>query len=122
VARYRLLADHVVAGASGTYLTAGSIVSDSAGAQLPSNFIPTPYCDPLDTDAVNKFYLAGPGLPGLGLLIPRWVGVSVPPPVTRWVPNPNPTAPGNPYREYVLTGLGAGLPFAQAFGGGCPPP
>jgi len=35
------------------------------------------------------------------------------PPVTKWVVNPNPSLPGNPGREYVLTGLGAGLPFAQ---------
>ncbi|MGA7634795.1 MAG: hypothetical protein WCB11_28855 [Terriglobales bacterium] len=35
------------------------------------------------------------------------------PAVTRWVPNPNSTQPGNTGREYVLTGLGAGLPFAQ---------
>jgi hypothetical protein len=124
MAIYLLLADHFVPGAGGVYLTAGSVVTDTGpGAQLPPAWIPTPYVDPQDTDAVAKFWAAGPVLPGLGLLRQRWSNVPVPRPFTYWIPNPNPTGGnGNIYREYILTGLGAGLPFQQALMRGGPAP
>src|SRR4029077_1596369 len=94
-----------VPGASGTPIPAGSIVSDEPGGQLPSGYIPTPYMDPLDADAVSKFAAAGIQLPGSCCRLMRT-------PATRWVVDPNATA-GNPYRQYVMTGLGAGLPMRQ---------
>lgn len=112
MATYRLLADHFV---NNAFLPAGSIVGDTGGgAQLPSGYVPTPYMDPLDSDGARKFFNAGVRLPGL--IRTQWTGVNIAPPITKWVPNPN-AAPGNPYREYVLTGLGAGLGFAQVMGG-----
>ena len=92
-------------------LQAGSVVTDTGhGAQLPNGFVPTSYCDPLDADAVTKFYNAGPQIPRL--IRAQWTGVPVGPPVTYWKPDPN-ASPGNPSRQYVLTGLGAALPFLQ---------
>ena len=114
MAQYRLLADHFV---NNAFLPAGSIVSDTGGgAQLPNGWVPTPYCDPQDADGAQKFFNAGVRLPGL--IRSQWTFVNIAPPTTKWVPNPNPTGgAGNPYREYVLTGLGAGLGFAQVMGG-----
>ena len=87
MAQYRLLADHFV---NNVFLPAGSIVSDSGGgAQLPNGWVPTPYCDPQDADGAQKFFNAGVKLPGL--IRSHWAGVSIAPPTTRWVPNPNPT-------------------------------
>ena len=57
MAQYRLLTDHYV---GGSYLQAGSVVSDEPNVELPSNWIPTPACDPIDEDAINKFFAAGP--------------------------------------------------------------
>lgn len=108
MAKYRLLADHVVNIAGGSLLQAGSIVTE--GVEVPVGFIPTPYCDPLDQDGANKLFAAGVKLPGL--IRSPWSYISAP--TCRWIPNPNPTAPGNPYREYVLSGpLGVGLGFQQ---------
>jgi hypothetical protein len=108
LAKYRLLADHFVGGAGGRFLQGGSIVTE--GVEVPTGWVPTPYCDPLDMDGVNKFYGAGVKLPGLIRTV--WNGLTIQPPVTRWIADPN-ASPGNPYRQFVLTGLGASLPFAQ---------
>jgi hypothetical protein len=105
---YRFLQDHSV---GGIYYQAGTIASTvDVGGTLPVNWPPTGACDPLDAPAVAAFYQMGPQL---GALIrQQWVGLPVTAGVTRWVVNPQPTLPGNPGREYVLTGLGSGLPFA----------
>jgi len=59
LATYRLLADHYV---GQQLLEAGSVVSDGPGGVLPPSWIPTLACDPLDVDATNKFFAAGPTL------------------------------------------------------------
>jgi hypothetical protein len=106
---YRFLQDHSVGGA---YYQAGTIASTAdVGGTLPVNFQPTGACEPLDAPAVAAFYAMGPQL--RALIRQQWVGLPVAKPFTYWIPNPNPTQPGNTGREYVLTGLGAGLPFAQ---------
>ncbi len=72
---------------------------------IPSGWVPPAAVDPLDTDAVTAFYNAGP-------LIRSRTGIGVGP-VTRNGFDPNAT-PGNPYRQFVLTGLGAGLPSSDS--------
>ena len=114
MAQYRMLQDHF--DANGRYYQAGTIAStQDAGGTLPTGWTPTGQVDPLDTPAVNAFYAAGPQLNGP--IKTQWSALSVAAPVTRWVERVNP----NPYREYVLTGLGAGLPFKQMFFGGIQP-
>jgi hypothetical protein len=106
---YRFLRDHSI---SGAYHQAGTVASTAdVGGTLPVNWQPTGVCEPLDDPAVAAFYAMGPQL--RALIRQQWVGLPVAKPVTYWIPNPNPTQPGNSAREYVLTGLGAGLPFAQ---------
>jgi hypothetical protein len=109
MSQYRFLQDHSV---GGVYYQAGTSASTAdVGGSLPVNWQPTGASEPLDAPAVAAFYAMGPQL---GALIrQQWVGLPVAKPVTYWIPNPNPTFPGNSAREYVLTGLGAGLPFAQ---------
>lgn len=107
MASYRLLQDHHVGGA---HLHAGSVISDGPGGLLPKDWHPTAHVDPLDDAAVQAFWNAGVQLPGL--MRGQWTGAHVAAPKTYWVPNPN-AAPGNPYREYVLIGLGASLPHRQ---------
>ena len=100
---YRFLADHYT---DGGFVQAGSIASTAdVGGILPSDFKPTGACDPLDQPALAAFYAMGPqvGWP----IRQQWAGIGVSPAVTRWVlADPN-------SRAYVLTGLGAGLPFRQ---------
>jgi hypothetical protein len=90
---YRMLQAHCIAG---VYFDAGSIASTAdVGGTLPTNWVPTPNVEPLDTAAVNAFYAAGPtGRGGGGSTY--WLASSV---------------PGNPLvMSYSLTGLGTGLP------------
>jgi hypothetical protein len=102
---YRFLQDHSI---SGAYYQAGTVASTAdVGGTLPVNFQPTGACEPLDAPAVAAFYAMGPQL--RALIRQQWVGLPVAKPVTYWIPNPTPTQPGNSAREYVLTGLGAGL-------------
>lgn len=107
---YRFLADHSV---GPFYFQAGTTAStaDDGVGLPPVGWVPTGGVEPLDSSAAAAFFAAGPqfGWP----IRQQWTGIGVPRPVTNWVPNPNPTAPGNPYREFVLVGLGAGLPFKQ---------
>lgn len=106
MARYRLLAQHY---AGLGLLEAGQIITE--GVEVPNGFAPTPYCEPLDQDAANKFFAQGVKLPGLIRSV--WERVSIPPPVTFWKPDPN-AAPGNPNRQFILSGpFGVGLGFAQ---------
>lgn len=97
MASYRLLEDHYI---GQTQLLAGTIVTDTGpGAVLPSGWVPTPNCDPLDSGALTAFYAEGPVLPGL--IRAQWTGLSVAPPVTYWAKQQN--------GQYKLTGLGAAL-------------
>ena len=100
---YRFLADHYTGGG---FIQAGSVASTAdVGGVLPAGWQPTGAVDPLDQPAVAAFYAMGPqvGWP----VRQQWSGIGVSPAVTRWVL----TDPNN--REYVLTGLGAGLAFRQ---------
>jgi hypothetical protein len=103
MAVYRLLVDHFVKNA---FLPAGTIVSDTGpGAQLPPAWVPTPGTDPLDADATQKFWLAGPGSPGP--FRTQFTGINIGVPTTWWKPVPG-TA--SPTRMFQLTGLGSTLP------------
>jgi hypothetical protein len=83
--------------ACGSRLPAGAVVNE--GAEVPVGFIPGPSCEPLDADAANKFWAAGPFIPAIDLFVAR--------PATFWLAVPG-TA--NPNRLYSLTGpLGVGL-------------
>jgi hypothetical protein len=92
MAVYRLLVDHYV---GTTYCEAGSVVSDSGpGALLPAGWTPTTACDPIDVQAVQNFWNAGPrgqsdAEPSRGLgpwwSAGRWQGVPVKPPAYYWV-------------------------------------
>src|SRR6516225_4682921 len=96
---YRLLTDHEF-GLAGTVVSTGDV-----GGILPVGWIPDGGVDPLDPNAVEDFWNAGPQ--ALPLILPRWVGRSVPPPVTYWV-----LVPGTSW-AYSLTGLGANRGPAQ---------
>jgi hypothetical protein len=89
---YRMLQAHSIAG---VYFEAGAIASTAdVGGQLPSGWVPSPNCEPLDEGAVNAFYAAGPTHRGGGGQ-------------TYWLASP---VPGNSsVMSYSLTGLGAGL-------------
>ena len=50
MARYHLFQPHCIAG---VYYEPGIV-------DLPTSWVPTPNCEPLDTDATNAFYAAGP--------------------------------------------------------------
>jgi hypothetical protein len=111
MARYLLLADLYV---NGQYLEAGSIAFDGPGGSLPSNWVPPPsLVDPLDNQALQAYYLSGPGPIGIIVqpsdLVPfwpggsRWSGVARPKPSVYWIPSPN--RPG----LYQLTGAGSVL-------------
>lgn len=100
---YRFLVDHYT---DGGFIQAGSIASTAdVGGILPAGWQPTGGVDPLDQAALTAFYNQGPqvGWP----VRQQWAGIGVSPAVTRWLL----VDPNN--REYVLTGLGAGLPFRQ---------
>ena len=85
MALYRMLQSHSI---GGVYFDAGSVAS------LPAEWVPTPNVEPLDGEAVNSFYAAGPSGRGGGG-------------VTYWLASP---VPGNSsVMSYSLTGLGAGL-------------
>jgi hypothetical protein len=110
---YRFLQDHYVNGV--TYQAGTTASTFDAGGTLPTGWVPTGQVDPLDNAAVTAFYSAGPQLNGA--IKTQWSGLSVAAPVTRWTDRVLP----NLYREYVLTGLGVGLPFKQMFFGGIQP-
>jgi hypothetical protein len=83
-----------------------------AGGTLPFGWVPTGQVDPLDAAAVQDFFKAGPQQ--LGLARQQWTGISVPRPVTYWVPVTPPGRPG--VGQWQLTGLGAGLGVADWVG------
>jgi hypothetical protein len=87
------------------YYQAGSQASTAdVGGTLPSNFIPSAACDPLDASALSAFYAAGPQLLGR-----QWAGNAqfMFPPVTYWKAR---AIPGSSAMSYSLTGLGINEP------------
>ena len=99
MARYRLLGPHFI---NTGYVEANTIITE--GIDVPSGWVPSNMCEPLDQDGANKFFQAGVRLPAL---------IRVQPPQCYWKPDPN-AAPGNPYRQWVLNGpFGASLGFQQ---------
>jgi hypothetical protein len=111
---YRFLQDHY--DANGRYYQAGTTAStQDVGGSLPTGWVPTGQVDPLDTAAVNAFWAAGPML--CGAIKTQWSNLAVAAPVTRWTDRVIP----NLYREYVLNGLGTGLPMKQMLFGGMQP-
>ena len=107
---YRFLQYHYVNGV--TYLAGTTAATFDAGGTLPTGWLPSGAVDPLDAPAVNAFYAVGPQV--CGSIKTQWSGLSVAAPVTRWTP-------AGPNQQYVLTGLGAGLPFKQMLFGGVQP-
>jgi hypothetical protein len=97
MASYRLLQDHYVADAGGTLLSAGQVVT--TGKELPSNWVPTNNCEPMDADATNVFWNAGPVL--AGPFASQFSTLFVAPPKTFWEPV------GNGF--WQLVGLGSAL-------------
>jgi hypothetical protein len=108
--QYRALVDLFVMPGS-IYVQAGSIISNAPGDVLPANWTPPAgSVDPIDTQAIQNFWTAGPaGMSsadhGTAQLGPwwsgqRWTGIAISPPSVYWVP-----APGG----FKLTGGGASL-------------
>jgi hypothetical protein len=103
MAKYRFLQDHYV---NGCYWPAGTVASTAdvvTGPALPTNWVPTPNVDPLDTAAVNAFYAAGPNkrVFQFGTL-----SFQVAPPATYWIATPQPSNPS--VVQFTLSGLGSG--------------
>ncbi len=110
MATYRALQD-IDLGKNWPQVQAGTILTDQPPVpNIPANWSPPAAVDPLDGLAVTAFWNAGVQL--LGLVRQQWNGISLAPPVTYWTPAVNP----NPYREFVLTGLGVGMPMVQLLG------
>jgi hypothetical protein len=106
-ASYRLLCPHYI---NGIMLVADDIVTE--GVDVPNGWVPTLACDPLNSDAVNAYYAAGPrslayeANPTFGGAIwGTWRNGAIPPApaTTHWVP-----FGGN--LLWKLTGLGANKP------------
>jgi len=110
MATYRALTDLYLA--SGVYVQAGTTFSDSGpGALIPTNWQPpTNAVDPIDPDAVQRYWQVGPR--GMSDAEPyravftnsaRWLDVAVPAPATYWIrANPQNAAAG-----FVLNGMGS---------------
>jgi hypothetical protein len=60
MARYRCLAPIYTPG--GAYVEIGQIIADdgTGDVPIPTNFVPSPACDPLDASAVAKLTAANP--------------------------------------------------------------
>jgi hypothetical protein len=93
--RWRILNDIYV---GGIYYTAGELVD------LPREWVPTGAVEPLDNDALDAFYAAGPQQPDL--IRPRWTNDNAQLPRTYWR-----QIPGSP--RWTLTGLGVDLPHKE---------
>jgi hypothetical protein len=104
MAQYHLLDDIYV---NNQLIEKGTIVSDTPGGQLPANYVPSAAFDPIDVDAINKFWAAGPIIEYAAptLIRSRWTGVAVAAPLVRWVPFANPNTQG----LFILTGSGHAL-------------
>src|ERR1700738_3151967 len=92
MAQYRLTADHYI---GNQYLEAGSIVSDGPQGVLPSTWVPTLACEPIDSDGLQKFFNAGPtqamgsaehGSLSVVFCGNRWSGIPVAPSSRYWKP------------------------------------
>lgn len=114
MATYRALAD-IDLGKNWPQVQAGTILTDQPPVpNIPVGWSPPGAVEPLDAGAVTAFWNAGVQFPG-GPIRPQWSGVSISPPTTKWIVDPA-ASPGNPYRQYVLSGLGAGLGMVQLLG------
>jgi hypothetical protein len=111
-ARYNLLRPHYLR--SG-WADAGTIVTE--GFEIPNGWIPTLAVDPLNTDAVNAFYAAGPRDGGIYEDTNLWPGgFPIIKPVTSWY-----IAVISFAQYWALTGLGANLaplPLPGVYGRG----
>ena len=95
-AQYMLLRPHFFNG----YIAAGSVITE--GIDVPSGWVPTLAVDPLNMDAVNAFFAAGPRSGGIYEDLSLWpVGMITYQPATFWV-----KASGG---LWSLTGLGANI-------------
>jgi hypothetical protein len=97
MARYRLMSAVVVNIAGGKWIPPGTIVTE--GVEVPLPFLPNGACEPLDADATNKFWAAGP----FQLAIDPFVAA----PATYFAPV---AGTASPNRIYQLLGLGLALP------------
>jgi hypothetical protein len=88
--KFRFLSDHYI---NDRIYSAGEIV------EMPSDWIPSNMCEPLDSEAVEAFWRAGPQQ--LGGVRLQWK------PTTYWV---SAVTPGSSARRWTLTGLGANQP------------
>ena len=109
MATYRALVDLYLP--SGAYVQAGSTITDAGLSPDVSAAWPPPIAvDPLDGDAISKFWAVGPrgqaDAEPSRLLGPwwtggRWTGVPISPPLVYWKPHSE--------GRWVLTGAGAAL-------------
>jgi hypothetical protein len=99
MSQYRFLQDAYI----GRMFPAGTVAStaDVPGGLLPAGWQPGPFVDPLDSNAVNDFYNAGPMRPAR-----QWGGGFGPKPVTYWLATPQPT--NSSVTLWSLVGLGIG--------------
>jgi len=112
MAKYRALVDLYLP--SGVYVQAGSIITDAGlSPDVPPTWQPPTAVDPIDADAITKFWTAGPAGQsnaepnrslGPWFLGGRWTGVPVAAPVIYWV-----AVLGSTTHQFILTGAGAAL-------------
>ena len=109
--RFRALTDIFTPGCG--YVQAGQILSSTPGPgeiPIPSHWIhPAHAVDPLDPDAVERYWQAGPAgcmdaewRRALFTNCARWSDVPVAPPSTQWLP----VDPTKPWLGFVLSGGG----------------
>ena len=100
-AQYRLLCPHYL---GGVMYVADDIVNE--GTEVPNGWVPTLASEPLNSDAVNAYYAAGPRDNGIYPALGQWGtlrnGRPPPaPPLTHWQQVAGTST-------YQLTGLGTG--------------
>ena len=86
--KFRFLSDHYI---NDRTISAGEIV------EMPSDWVPSNAVEPLDAEAVEAFWRAGPQQRGAIRIVPT----------TYWLAAP---IPGSSARRWTLTGLGANQP------------
>jgi hypothetical protein len=111
-ASYRLLCPHQLIGPSGVAIWYPQNTVVTEGIEIRFGWIPSLAVDPLNLEAVNAYYAAGPRSVAYddnptfgGAIWPTWGQEMVPmaPPVTHWA-----QVPGT--KTYALTGLGISKP------------
>jgi len=109
--RFRVLTDIFTPAPVCGYAQAGQILSSTPGPgeiPIPSNWIPPANAvDPLDPDAVQAYWNAGPAgcmdaewRRALFTNCSRWSGMPVGPPATQWLP----ADPTKPWLGFTLGG------------------